>query len=175
MTISSTSLSMSSIIEPSSLIRRLAVSQDTLENYPTCLEQLFTRGLQAWCWDLFIIVDMPENLHQILSDPIYSNPGPKWEVQVRKDMPRASWSYADGWKIIEDSSRQDAHEGANKLLRRITDYDFPVEEFKLWFREAMVREFQIQFANEDGDLKQDSVEISGFTGKSIYIRSGYVI
>ncbi|RAH68413.1 2EXR domain-containing protein [Aspergillus aculeatinus CBS 121060] len=161
-------------IKKENLIRTVALPQQILEDHPDKLQQIFRGGIQAWCHDLYIIVDAPADLRQI-------EPGSgeqwdwqvpqRWELEVLEDLPRAWWigNRSRGGKWLtgcfgrpgscprhprrrrrphrsSSSSSVDAYERAENLLDRIVRNAFPQDHFKGWLRSVGLVIFDIYFA-----------------------------
>ncbi|RAH84264.1 hypothetical protein BO86DRAFT_397131 [Aspergillus japonicus CBS 114.51] len=127
------------------LIRRVALPQQLLtDSEYAALPELFRKGLQMWCRDLYIVVDAPATLRELVpDDPV----GPDWELEVLDDFPRASCTRQGGWQVVEGSSLQGgpAYESAKELLGQITKYNLPKMRFT-WVLDTFPVEFEIRFA-----------------------------
>ncbi|PYI32273.1 hypothetical protein BP00DRAFT_473308 [Aspergillus indologenus CBS 114.80] len=128
------------------LIRRVALPQQLLaDSEYAALPELFRKGLQMWCRDLYIVVDAPATLREFVPNgPVR----PNWELEVLDDFPRASCTRQGGWQVVEGSSLQGgpAYESAKELLGQITKYDLSEVRFAAWVLDTFSVEFEIRFA-----------------------------
>ncbi|RAH45252.1 2EXR domain-containing protein [Aspergillus brunneoviolaceus CBS 621.78] len=125
--------------------------QQMLENHLDWVQQIFLRGLQAWCWDFFIVVGAPAELQQMVPGPpdqVDWQVEQKWELQVLEDLPWAFWIDGGGWRVGEGSSRgETAYERAKELLVEITKNPFPLSDLEAWITWGLMKDFHIRFVS----------------------------